>query len=476
MLWFISLTLPVFIDADSHVTYGAQLLAKGWLGPLILQFAWYANPLFFLSLLRKQTSGGGVLSAVLALVLSLNALTFGTGLGGDSDVYGYGWGYFLWFMALSLMLAAAGTARSSDSRLSPPEAGGLLGLAGLVLCGLIGTVAAAVSLHQHQGANSAEQTRLAKVAVKNGQVCRAELAQVVQPLTSVAGPVEVTQVLLPTSRPGYAASGLFDLLDWGVPVLRYKGRDYFYIRSAEENMLASIPATGAPLATIAFTADGQSAHLRVLAAGGRQIVEQQWRLSQGRKAPCPEFSSRPTGTQQPRLMVLQALGLPTTGTPRQDPSASASKARGEILGRLQVPAAAPLPGRLANCPGNVSWGDRNLPPAIIHDKTTGAFQIGVANYYPDANVTTRALCQGAHVYLYTDHHSGGDHEIRLEKRRLSDFKRVGASAIDLSDPALEKSDLQLERVEDGADTYTIEVSDPKQGLRLRVKATLGLGG
>jgi hypothetical protein len=49
-LFFISLFEPVFITTEQPVL-GYWIFAMGWMGFIILQFAWYANLLSFLSLL-----------------------------------------------------------------------------------------------------------------------------------------------------------------------------------------------------------------------------------------------------------------------------------------------------------------------------------------------------------------------------------------------------------------------------------------
>lgn len=51
--WVASLALPVASAGDRfglrHLD-GTDLLAEGWLGPLMLQFGWFANPLLLLLL------------------------------------------------------------------------------------------------------------------------------------------------------------------------------------------------------------------------------------------------------------------------------------------------------------------------------------------------------------------------------------------------------------------------------------------
>ncbi|GFM88579.1 hypothetical protein PSCICO_39780 [Pseudomonas cichorii] len=104
-LWIVSLFFPVAIKHGHKITMGWNLLTSGWIGPLRFQFAWYANPLFLISFLRLQSSQSTTGPAFLALMLSLNTITF---FWDNALSYSYGWGLLLWFMALFLMVAAAG--------------------------------------------------------------------------------------------------------------------------------------------------------------------------------------------------------------------------------------------------------------------------------------------------------------------------------------------------------------------------------
>ena len=71
ILFFLSLFEPVFITEDKAIK-GYWILAMGWLGFVIFQFAWYANLLSLLAILLMTKR------AVLAFILSLFALLVST--------------------------------------------------------------------------------------------------------------------------------------------------------------------------------------------------------------------------------------------------------------------------------------------------------------------------------------------------------------------------------------------------------------
>ncbi len=76
VLFISSLFEPVFITED-HVIKGYWVLAMGWMGFAIFQFAWYANLLSLLAILlmTKRATTAFVLS-LLALLLSAESFLF----------------------------------------------------------------------------------------------------------------------------------------------------------------------------------------------------------------------------------------------------------------------------------------------------------------------------------------------------------------------------------------------------------------
>ncbi|MBX8532718.1 hypothetical protein K5D32_23925 [Pseudomonas cichorii] len=163
MLWIISLFLPVGVDSKNEITSGWIPLSIGWLGIGIYQFAWFANPLFLISFLYLQASRSAVVLAVMALLLSLNTLTFPIQIFAP---YGYGWGMILWFLAIALMVAAAGAFEIRNGKETGVDKGGWLRPFGLGLAVLIGGITVSLSIYDHTNASSEDKKRLVNVAFK----------------------------------------------------------------------------------------------------------------------------------------------------------------------------------------------------------------------------------------------------------------------------------------------------------------------
>ncbi|MCK5902741.1 MAG: hypothetical protein KAG28_06280 [Cocleimonas sp.] len=110
-LFFISLFEPVFVT-EERVIEGYWILAMGWLGFLIFQFAWYANLLSFLSILLMSTRAGtAFILALLALLLATESFLFDEIPSGSSEksiaIIDNDIGLYLWIGAHCAVLYAA---------------------------------------------------------------------------------------------------------------------------------------------------------------------------------------------------------------------------------------------------------------------------------------------------------------------------------------------------------------------------------
>ena len=110
VLFFSSLFETVFIT-ENKVIKGYWVLAMGWMGFVVFQFAWYANLLSLLAiLLMSKRAGIAFILSVLALLLSTESFLFDeipVGNGGknivivDTDI-----GLYLWIGAHCAVLYA----------------------------------------------------------------------------------------------------------------------------------------------------------------------------------------------------------------------------------------------------------------------------------------------------------------------------------------------------------------------------------
>lgn len=116
LLWVMSLTQVVF-----HTTHGAVMgywvLATGWMGFVLFQFAWYANLLQLLGvLLMYRRPNWAMLLVVSAVLLAGQAFWFEDIPGQEVNMHivRLGAGFWLWFGSMVLM--TLGVIFGSDER------------------------------------------------------------------------------------------------------------------------------------------------------------------------------------------------------------------------------------------------------------------------------------------------------------------------------------------------------------------------
>ena len=121
LLWIVMLFAPVATlqmpGGRAAVIQGAQVFGQGWLGPLDLQFGWYANPLFagvMFVFLKERGSASGISFVALGMMLllpSLDAMLWRDVLldegGGRAPISNFHAGYYGW---LAEMLGTSGLA------------------------------------------------------------------------------------------------------------------------------------------------------------------------------------------------------------------------------------------------------------------------------------------------------------------------------------------------------------------------------
>lgn len=109
--WLSSLGFVALATKDQAV-FGLQLFFGGALGPLVGEFAWYANPAYFLALywLAMYKPGHCRAAASVALVLSLLPVAvprIWLHEGFSTPITSYGTGYHLWVGAILVLAATA---------------------------------------------------------------------------------------------------------------------------------------------------------------------------------------------------------------------------------------------------------------------------------------------------------------------------------------------------------------------------------
>jgi hypothetical protein len=105
LVWIIALFLPVFYTTEG-VVMGYWVLATGWMGFMVFQFAWYANLLELLGvILISRHPNWAMVLAVTGILLAGQAFWFEEipRDAGAMQVVHLGLGFWLWYLGLLLI-------------------------------------------------------------------------------------------------------------------------------------------------------------------------------------------------------------------------------------------------------------------------------------------------------------------------------------------------------------------------------------
>lgn len=304
-LWCVSLALPGLYSLGQQQS-GLLILGIGWLAVLAGNLAWLANGFFVYSASRLITGKSAVGSAFFASILSLDTfrltetLAETGGIGTTTPIYGYGWGAVIWILAMFVLLVAAVLREPNVSKTG--RAMGMLPAIALV------AFFAFWSINDRIEANASERARLGGgVAFKRGEVCSALDPTVSQPIHRFSGVLEIR-----AEGKSYPFSQPKDLLGWGIPVVRIGDVDYSI---STDGGMAAKPAEGTPSAVLWVTSaiGGYGGYRAKLTenASGRIVFDHTWRREPigGKPGPfCPAYSPFPRVDEQPRKLLMEALG------------------------------------------------------------------------------------------------------------------------------------------------------------------------
>lgn len=514
VLWICSLAMTgIVLYSRVQRIPGFEIVAMGWLSPLVGNFAWYANLFFLYGFTRLIVGKSAVKSSIFAVLLSLDTFRFNQYLldegGATTPVYGYGWGAVLWFLAISLLLSAAGTQQletqiSADIKKKSGE--GALRYIGFVLCAIVLLLTAYWSLHDRNAANIAERRQLVGLAFKRGAVCGSPEPTVAVPVREFYGTLEVV-LGKGSGHAAYPFGQVKELLDWGVPVVRIGDTDYSFDATPEGVLLSSVPSSDKPSAILYVEENAYSGDIRaklIEVSSNRIVFDQIWNRQ---KLPvnfdifCPDYQSFPKENEYPRKLLVEALNLPqkpiaesdhtrdpfdnkvkgtviklTEGINQQGsitPQHKLTKHKRHIRQPNQLPAATALikPIFNINCGEDIGWEPESN--GLTH--IGWPFYIGDKAYYPGPRDKYKAICTENYAYLYYSFFSNGNYSFVMDKRKLTNFNQEWTGVVIIQGSSLTsngRDEVTIQAINETDGELALTIKKEGSGQAALVKATL----
>lgn len=315
VLWLLSLLLPAWALYNGDQTPGYYVLMTGWLGPIVGNIAWFAN-VFFLSAAVKLVfhDRPAPISASVGMLVALDTLRYDEVLlnegGTTAPIYGYGAGAILWLAAISILLMATGfklaSKRQGEGIVSSHWALACC-LGGGAMLALLVIFSAAFSVRDRLVANPTERIRLASVAFKRGPVCSADDPRPLAQLR-LAGPLGLRNYdhVYPLNPEA--------LLEWGIPVVRSEGKDFYFRNPSDPKTMDFSYAKGNANIQLEvvkkYSQESFEGFIRISmksAESGAVAFDHTWRNEHGFRQMCPSYFSFPKEDQEPRKLVTSAL-------------------------------------------------------------------------------------------------------------------------------------------------------------------------
>ncbi len=490
-LWFASLFLVGFVTSQSSSPEplpGYHILQFGWMGLGVICAAWYANPLFLLSILLLTTTNKAPRSlSVIAFLLSLDTFRFANEHSSPyiPSIYAYGLGAVLWFAALLMAMIAAGVRRieERDGALTLRRfwTDPLTALGSITLC-----IGAALAVHwthdDRDGASETELRYLSLAPIKRGPVCKEHVAMP-QKTMLLDGPLEVR-------GDGHTLTTLRYLLALGVPVVRRDAYDFSLSDKSDLGSAVVTPAVGHPSAVLNVRTDAKlNSWIRASLtrfSDGATLFDQRW-VKGGRTGHeyCPDFAWQSVSARdQPWRVIAEALGGPKALHPAVSPFVAntvggvKNQLRAESVSMHVSPMSDSGPSNLA-CPPDMGLIKEDKLPTIVRSQGLGraGFRIDNRIFLSDSNPGSQATCLGNNIFLFE---IGGSSEgprifMHLQSRTMSDF-RAGPTR-HFSVPYKGKmrleggaSTLRLHRIVEAGNPLVVEIHNTFSGELLTVTA------
>ena len=512
VLWASSLLFPALVTYSGDSVSGAVILMMGWLAAFGLNFAWFANIFLLYVYVKLHSSRKPIVAVSITVLLALMTFLFNEVPEGvaTSPVLGYGMGAMLWFLSIWVMTIAVvvtppNTISQRKTENAPLKllASTVIGIALPIVC------VALIAQYGRYVANPVERVRLQSVAIKRGSVCSEEVLLASDPITHLEGPLEI-RIHGAYSDGQYPFGDAKQLIEWGIPTVRMGSTDFSYEFVDDNALITSVDGSGPPAVVIDVTTlrntsasdvenrtrrGGDSGsdigiNIRMVETSSDRVVfDQDWRhdTGPGRRYKCPDYSSFPGVDQEPRRVVMQALGL--SGDQGYDVTSQILDREGGWIQQISLNVTERRLGGITREMKNALWKEsngvgfpprwyyfENCPDNIVQsaDRETVLQFSGLdlkregKSYYLDKSPReSKVVCDDSHIYTYVGKQIRDGYEISIRQRNLDDFRvnwtanlLLENSVEELGDNALGISRMSYENGE-----LMVETTNPTEELR-----------
>ncbi len=323
ILWILSLALNGLTLGynGSEELRGLEILVMGWLSPLAFNFAWYANVFYIYAIINLRSNEIVTLSPMIAIILCFDMFRLNEYMineaGHTTIVYGYGWGAILWLLSIFLLLIAAGARLKNEGKQTEDYSVGVMmqrvGSAILLITVLL---TGYFAIHDRLIANTTESNNISGIAFKRIKVCSVSETPVIEPIKNFSGTLIIQLNRDPKtrqhpSRAGYPFEQRSELIEWGITnvIIRSGGitpKEYGVVTPLDLKV-----SSGAVL----YVYENYSKSINIILVEdntNRIVFNHTWQREPypvNKNHYCPDYKSFPQKNEQPRKMLMQALGL-----------------------------------------------------------------------------------------------------------------------------------------------------------------------
>ena len=258
-------------------------------------------------------------------------------------------------------------------------------------------------------------------------------------------------------------------------------------------------------ATFRINITGRSINAKLIeTASGRFVFDQKWERERlGENYYCPDYQSFPDANDQPRKIVMQALGLPIEKRDQQvnRPIAAANiltgsitdeadggttrkmryeKWKSEINPFFKAGSGVSLVTSTdyhewfnVNCPSDTGWDGSNRH---TQQRTGWAFMAKGKAYYPNNHSDRNyAICVEDIAYLYTGGmRNDNKYALNISKRTIPNFQQTWAGVIVIPNitPTMRDNQLEIQSIKEENGLVNIKLVNEDTGKIIFIQANI----